>query len=170
MAAAPVSKENILVGAGKLFQKTGADTWRELGGTEDGTEISLPKEFHDVKAAEAPVTLRKELTDMKGMVSFNMLEATLDNYLLAAGQGAIAPAGTLTVGTDGTVKEEGFKLVCTGPSGKVRTYTFLRAVATGTAATRRTKGANASIAAEFELLATWNTVTNRWDFFTVVDV
>ncbi len=146
-----------------------------LGGTEDGTELSFPKEFHDVEAAEANVVLRKESTKMSGMASVNLLESTLNNLLLSIASGGVS-GGTLTLATDGTVPEVSLRLETKAPVGKTtRKYVLYRAVATGPATHRRTKGANASIVTEFELLAVWDDRLvgaggQRWQFAKVIDV
>ncbi len=166
--AAPINEGKILVGAGKLEVKWSGGTFEEVGGTEDGAEFTLSKDWHDVEAAEAPVTLRKELINATGTVSTGLLEGTLDNLLLSW-PGEIDPAGTLTIGTDGDTPELELRWTGKAPDGETRVITFERCVSIGDGGHRYTKGANTVINTEFEVLAEWNSGESRWDFGTVVD-
>lgn len=177
---APVNEGNIIVGSGRLSTSIDdGDTWVEMGGTEDGAEFSMGKEFHDVKAAEAPITLRKELTDLTGSVSTGLLESTLDNLLLSwpgnieEGAPAIGDS-TATIGTDGETQEIQLKFVGKGPEGTTRTIIFPRAVSTGDGGHRYTKGSNTIIGTELEVMPTWDetafAAAGGWVFGTVVDV
>ena len=139
----------------------------ELGGTEDGAEIVGAKEYHDVEGAEAPVTLRKELTSFKPTLNTNLLESTLDNLLLNW-PGATS-GGTLTIGTDGETTQMGLKLVGKAPQGDTRTYMFWRTVSIGDGGHRYTKGANTIISTEFEMLPIWDYTNDKWIFGTIVD-
>lgn len=166
--AAPVNEGNILVGAGKLEIKVGAAAWKELGGTEDGVEFSLPKEFFDIKAAEAPVTLGKEVTDTKGIINTQLLESTLDNLLLVWPGTVVGNTLTVSV-TNAVAPVIQFRFTGKAPNGLVRTVLFPSVKAISDGAHRRTKGANTSFAVEFEALPIWNTAQDRWDFGTMVD-
>ena len=140
-----------------------------LGGTEDGAEFTGSKEFYDVQGAEAPVTLRKELTQLTPTLTTGLLESTLDNLLLSW-PGEESPIGTITIGDDGTVDEIGLSLVGKSPTGSdTRTYVFWRTVSTGDGGHRYTKGANTVISTEFECLPIWNDVDERWDFGQIID-
>ncbi len=171
--AAPINEGNILVGSGKLEVNIGSGGWDALGGTEDGVEFSCAKEFHDVQGAEAPVTLRKELTQLTGTISCGLLEATLDNLLLMW-PGIEDPAGTLTVGTDGTLEHDiQFRFTGKGPAGTTRVILFPKIQSVGDGAHRYSKGASTVINCEFEVMAVWNDDPlpngKRWEFGTIID-
>lgn len=167
--SAPVNEGNIIVGSGALKIGLGVAPNTSLGGTEDGVEFTMSKEFHDVEAAEAPVTLRKELTSLTGTISVGLLESTLDNLLLMW-PGVEDPAGTVTIGTDGeTAHDNQLEFVGKAPNGETRTVTFTKVIDIGDGGHRYTKGANTVIACEFEVLASWNSSDSRWDFGTIVD-
>ncbi len=163
----PVQEGNILVGAGKMEVGPYGGSYSAMGGTEDGVEFSMPKEFHDVEAAEANVVLRKESTKVTATVTTRLLEATLDNLLLSW-PGAIS-GSTLTIGTDGIVPEMQFKFTGKAPAGDTREIEFLRVVSISPSAIRHTKGANAAFDVEFEVLAEWDNGTEQWIFGTMED-
>ena len=166
---APINEGNIIVGAGQLKIGIGVVPDTMLGGTEDGVEFTFSKEFYDVQAAEAGVTLRKELTQVTGTISVGLLESTLDNLLLMW-PGSL-DVGTATVGTNGEVAHDNqLEFVGGAPTDSTtRTATFTKVVSTGDGGHRYTKGANTIITCEFEALATWNDIDERWDFGTIVD-
>jgi len=165
---APVNKENIIVGAGTLAcDPAGGTNYSNVGGTDDGVEFASSKDFHDVQAAEAPVTLKKELTNMTGTISTSLIEATLDN-LLISWEGEIS-GDTLTVATVGNVSEQSLQFTGEAPAGATRTYTFPKVVSIGEGGHQYTKGSNTLIEVEFEVLPEWNDTESRWEFFTIVD-
>ena len=144
---------------------------RALGGTDDGTEISGSKDFHDSQAAEAPVTLKKTITQYTGNTTFNLLEATLDNLLLAMGPGDI-DLGTLTIAvpSDGHVEEYGLRLETKGPAGvTTRKYMIPRLVSVGDGGHQYTKGGNTVIATEGEMLPVYNDSIKKWEFCKIQD-
>lgn len=174
---APVDVGKIIVGSGKLeISEDGGTAWTELGGTEDGVELNMSKDFHDTEAAEAPVTLKKTLTNITGTVSTGLLESTLDNLLLSW-PGEIDDSATdikeLTIGVeDVDVEEIDVKFTGKGPDGAVRTIHFEKAISIGDGGHTYTKGADTVITTEFEVLADWDDDygdDGGWVFGTVED-
>ena len=163
-----IANNQATTGGKVLFMSRGGTS---LGGTDDGTEISSNKDFHDSEAAEAPVTLKKTLTKYTGNVNFALKETTLDNLLLAIGHGEV-DSGTYTVAvpSDGAVTEIGIRLEAPGPSGvTTRKYMIPRLVSVGDSAHRYTKAGDTMFAVDGEMLSIWDDSNKEWVFFKVKD-
>jgi hypothetical protein len=140
-----------------------------LGGTEDGSEIKVSREFAELTAAETPVILGSKVTQVGGNVTFNLVEKTLYNLALALGQG-IRADDELIVIADENVHYKALRLEVPGPRGKAgRHYIFPRCACVSDAAHRYTNK-QGNIACDFRLWGVWNDDLGKFEIFRVIDL
>lgn len=140
-----------------------------LGGTEDGSEIKVSKEFAELAAAETPVVLGSRLTKMGGSVTFNLVEKTLYNLALALGQG-IPADDELIVVADENVNYKSLRLEVPGPRGKAARHYILPRGACVSDAAHRYTNKQGNIACDFQLWGVWNDSLGKFELYRVLDL
>lgn len=129
---------NILTGPVALFRgEVGADAaaiTTEIGYTEDGLQLSYNDTITNLEVDEEIFPVGATRTGVEMTLSFQMAEATLENFLFAYGLAADAyDDATKTLEIDPTADVEYVSLKATGqaPSGGTRTYVFPKVAVRG---------------------------------------
>jgi hypothetical protein len=149
----PITKGNIIVGAGILKIGPYGGTTTDVGATRDGVEIEVSRDFHDTKVDQFPATLMKTETDRKITIKANLLEATLANLAIAWGYPASAvSSGTFSLGIPSSTEEKKIEFVGKAPNGGTRTATFWRCVAVSGGGVKYVKDGEVVIPVQFEVL------------------
>lgn len=122
---------NILTGPVQLFQGAAeaaeAAITTEIGYTEDGLQISYNETVQDFDVDEEIFPVAAVRTGVEMTLSFQIAEATLENFLFAYGLPASAyddVTKTLTINPTSTVEFASIKATGKAPSGGTRTYVF----------------------------------------------
>lgn len=99
-----------------------------VGYTKGGVKLRQSTTYLDIDADQAAGTIRKDPTMEKMFVTFTMLEAIVNNMVLAL-NGDVAGSGDVAYGkAEPATTEHTLTLVGKGVNGTTRTYTFYRAV------------------------------------------
>jgi hypothetical protein len=149
----PVTKANIIVGAGTLKVGQYGSTTTDVGATRDGVEIIVERDYHDTQVDQILATIAKTETNRKITIKTNLLEATLANLAIAWGYppGAVS-SGTFSLGIPSATEEKKIEFVGKAPNGATRTATFWRCVAVSAGGVKYVKDGEVVIPVEFEVL------------------
>lgn len=155
------TKKNVLVGGATMSTSDDGNAWTEAGYTDDGVTLDYEPAFSDVNVDEELLPVKKIKTGEKLLVSANLAEGTLENYMLAVGlpttalvTDAEAKTKTLNLISNPNIVEKQIKLVGKSPDGLDRTITFAKIVSVGKVSSKYTnKGGKTLIPVQFEVLA-----------------
>jgi hypothetical protein len=142
--------DNILIGAGTI-EIDGTD----IGYTKGGVKVSYKRSMVDVEADQAAGVVRKARSLERAMISFNLLEVSLEQLRIAMMQPSGNLVGdTLTVGYDNGCWVDEHEIVITGPAPGCtdRVFTFPRCVSEGDVDYEMKRDSETAVQMQFEAM------------------
>jgi hypothetical protein len=166
---------NILVGLEDGFFTLGAygaleGACADLGATEGGCELSIPREYYEKMCDQAIGVLDIIKISEKATLKVKLAEATLENLAIAMDydDSVAVSSSVLSIGGSGVAQYLTIYLNVTGLSGGTRQYHFIKAVCVGAATHSSKRDEKTIIECEFQLIQD-TTKTDDQQLFTVTD-
>lgn len=139
-----VTVANIIIGPATSFKVDGV----EVGGTDGDVTVEKQQKLQGIDVDQIPGDIAEAVTDESYEVKTNFAESTLENMQLAWGSSNTPTTVTgppasksMNLGIERNVIEHTLSITGKAPSGKIRTFTFTRAISqtAGTQSLSKTK-------------------------------
>lgn len=170
----PITQGNITVGLEDGFLTVGAygaaeGACTDLGATDGGAEISLPREYYEKMCDQALGPLDIIKISEKCILKVKLAESTLANLALAMDYPSSAvAAGVLSVGGNAATQYLTIYLNVKGVSGGTKKYHFLKAVCISAASHSPKRSEKTVIECEFHMIQDTTKTANQ-QLFTITE-
>ena len=144
---------NVVVGPASLtYQRAGGEAV-DVGFTQGGILLRVPREYLDVEADQVVGIIKKSKTKEQMFVKTKLLESSFEHMSIAWDQASPSSPTAGTLGSaSAAVQELRLVIVGPGPSGKTRTFTLSRCISIAEAEYSYARDAEAGQEVEFEAI------------------